>query len=168
MPSHHSTPDFAAKRRGRRGGDGRPASPCGRQRLRCGYLVAGRVDYRQAEVGDHRKVVGDPARVVVVWDLDTDHVVDQLGGDQDVVDRAKLARAIDPVYESFEGWMTDTTRMSRWEELPGAARAYLDALGDIIGTEVALVGVGPERNQTLVRPDSWLERQLRMRNLPAG
>ena len=50
--------------------------------------------------------------------------------------------------------------MRKWEELPEAARRYLDRLEEVIGTEVVLAGVGPERTQSLVRPGSWLAHQL--------
>jgi adenylosuccinate synthase len=70
------------------------------------------------------------------------------------------AERIEPVYESVEGWQSDTTAIRVWDELPTPARRYLDRLGEVIGTEVVLAGVGPERSQSLVRPDSWLARQL--------
>jgi len=67
---------------------------------------------------------------------------------------------IEPLYESVEGWQHDTTAIRQWDDLPAAARRYLDRLGELIGTEVVLAGVGPERSQSLVRPGSWLARQL--------
>jgi adenylosuccinate synthase len=75
---------------------------------------------------------------------------------------ASVARAerVEPLYEDLAGWRSDTTGVDAWDELPAAARRYLDRLGEIIGTEVALTGVGPERSQSLVRPDSWLARRL--------
>ena len=73
----------------------------------------------------------------------------------------RLAEAIDPVYETLAGWESDTTAVRRWEDLPHQARNYVDRLGEIIGTEVALVGVGPDRSQSVIRPGSWLERQLK-------
>ena len=75
---------------------------------------------------------------------------------------ASVARTelIEPVYEALEGWKTDTTEIREWNRLPEPARRYLDRIGEIIGTEVALAGVGPERSQSLVRPGSWLANQL--------
>lgn len=70
------------------------------------------------------------------------------------------ARAIEPTWETLPGWKIDLTGIDHWEDLPREARGYLDRLGELIGTEVALAGVGPERSQSLVRPGSWLERQL--------
>ena len=72
------------------------------------------------------------------------------------------AERIEPVYESMPGWMTDTTAIRRWNELPDAARAYLARLGELIGAEIGMVGVGPDRSQSIVRPGSWLTRSLEL------
>jgi len=73
---------------------------------------------------------------------------------------AAEAARIEPVWESLPGWGEDTTGVRRWEELPARARAYLDRLGEIIGAPVGLVGVGPDRSQSIVRPGSWLADTL--------
>jgi adenylosuccinate synthase len=70
------------------------------------------------------------------------------------------AERIEPVYESLPGWRADTTGIRTWDGLPAEAHAYLHRLGEIIGTEVALVGVGPERSQSIIRPGSWLENHV--------
>jgi adenylosuccinate synthase len=70
------------------------------------------------------------------------------------------AERIEPVYESLPGWNCDTTGVREWDGLPEAARRYLERLGEIVGTEISFVGVGPERSQCVIRPGSWLERQL--------
>ena len=71
-----------------------------------------------------------------------------------------VAEQVEPVYETLPGWKTDLTGVRRWDDLPQTARDYLERLGQIIGTEVAVVGVGPERDQSIFRPGSWLARQL--------
>ena len=70
------------------------------------------------------------------------------------------AEAIEPVYETLPGWNTDISGIRDWNDLPPAARQYVDRLGEVIGTEISMVGVGPERTQSLVRPGSWLAAQL--------
>jgi adenylosuccinate synthase len=71
---------------------------------------------------------------------------------------ASVSRAerLEPVYETHPGWNTDITGVRRWEDLPAAAHAYLARLSEVIGTEVAFVGVGPDRAQSILRPGSWL------------
>ncbi len=61
-----------------------------------------------------------------------------------------LARVV-PVYESLPGWNTDTTGARTFDDLPENALAYLERLEQLAGTQVSLVGVGPAREQTLVR-----------------
>jgi len=73
---------------------------------------------------------------------------------------AEAAR-IEPVYERLPGWRCDTTGLTRWGDLPEAARAYLDRLSAVVGAEVALVSVGPDRSQSIVKPGSVVDRKLR-------
>ncbi len=68
------------------------------------------------------------------------------------------AARVTPVLETLPGWKRDTTAASRWEDLPTEARRYLDRLGEVIGAEIALVSVGPDRGQTIRKPGSWLAR----------
>ena len=56
--------------------------------------------------------------------------------------------------------LPDITSLREWNDLPAAARRYVERLGEVIGTEVSMVGVGPERTQSLVRPGSWLAARL--------
>jgi adenylosuccinate synthase len=67
------------------------------------------------------------------------------------------ASRIEPVYETLPGWRRDTTAVRSWTDLPDAARAYLARLSRIIGAEVALASVGPDREQTIVKPGSLID-----------
>jgi adenylosuccinate synthase len=60
---------------------------------------------------------------------------------------------VQPVYREFPGWKRDTSRVRRLEDLPAEARAYLEALEELMGCSVGLVSVGPARDQYLV-PDA--------------
>lgn len=55
-----------------------------------------------------------------------------------------------PVYEEMEGWGVDTTGARSVGDLPGKARAYLDRISELSGAPVTIIGVGPDRSQTLV------------------
>ncbi|RYD17256.1 MAG: adenylosuccinate synthase, partial [Verrucomicrobiaceae bacterium] len=63
--------------------------------------------------------------------------------------RAAWDRAT-PVYETLPGWQSDTTEITRYEDLPANAKAYLNRLSELCGAPIAFVGVGPDRAQTLV------------------
>ncbi|MGH9662720.1 MAG: adenylosuccinate synthase [Bryobacteraceae bacterium] len=69
--------------------------------------------------------------------------------------------SIEPVYENVPGWKSRTAGISRWEDLPEGARNYLDYLARQTGVEVGCISTGPERNETIVRAGSRLERLLR-------
>jgi adenylosuccinate synthase len=56
----------------------------------------------------------------------------------------------EPVYETLPGWDTDISGCRRWADLPDHARTYLDLLGARVGVPVRIVGVGPEREQTII------------------
>src|SRR5437763_10637160 len=70
-------------------------------------------------------------------------------------------RRVEPVYETLPGWKSSTLGVTELDELPKAARAYVDFLSDKIGVEIGLVSTGPERTQTIVVKDSavsgWLK-----------
>ena len=70
------------------------------------------------------------------------------------------AARIEPVYESLPGWKTSIGHVRRWDDLPPAARAYVERLGEVIGAEIALVGVGAGREAVVHKPGTWLARQL--------
>jgi adenylosuccinate synthase len=57
----------------------------------------------------------------------------------------------EPVYEQFEGWREDVTGVTRYADLPRAARAYVEAVEKLSGVPVTAVFVGPAREQTLLR-----------------
>lgn len=58
-----------------------------------------------------------------------------------------------PVYEELPGWFEDISHCRSFEELPANAKAYVEYLESIIGARVSAIGVGPGRDQTIVRHD---------------
>jgi adenylosuccinate synthase len=78
-------------------------------------------------------------------------------GRHEITDMPATARAfeaVEPVYECLPGWRTSTLGVSRYGDLPGKARDYLAFLENRVGVEIACISTGPERNQTIVRPDT--------------
>ena len=57
-----------------------------------------------------------------------------------------------PVYETLPGWGVEIERASRLEDLPTAARDYVQFVEEFTGVHVSIVGVGPARDQTIVLP----------------
>ncbi len=58
-------------------------------------------------------------------------------------------RQVQPKYETLPGWQEDITGVQSLEELPRAARNYLDRISELVGVPVELVSVGPDRRQTI-------------------
>ena len=57
---------------------------------------------------------------------------------------------IEPVYEDLPGWKESTFGITRYADLPAAARRYLSRLEEVTGAEVAIVSTGPDREHTIV------------------
>ncbi len=55
----------------------------------------------------------------------------------------------EPVYEELPGWSEDISGARKWDNLPAAAKAYLDRIAKLAGIPVRLVSVGPERSQVI-------------------
>ncbi len=61
---------------------------------------------------------------------------------------ADLAACV-PVYETHQGWKQDLSGIRNFADLPPLAKAYLKRLEELTGARVSLVGIGPDREQTL-------------------
>jgi adenylosuccinate synthase len=57
--------------------------------------------------------------------------------------------ACEPVYEELPGWQSETSAVTRWDDLPEKARQYLRRLEHLLETPLASVSVGPGRGQTV-------------------
>ena len=58
-----------------------------------------------------------------------------------------------PVYEEMPGWWEDISHCQTFEELPAAAQAYVLRIEELAGAQVSCIGVGPGRDETIVRHD---------------
>ncbi|MEZ5652292.1 MAG: adenylosuccinate synthase [Burkholderiaceae bacterium] len=61
-----------------------------------------------------------------------------------------LARC-EPIYETMPGWRDNTFGVTAYDDLPRAARAYIERLQHLIGVPIDIVSTGPERDQTILR-----------------
>ncbi|MET8872473.1 adenylosuccinate synthase [Nocardia sp. NPDC004604] len=58
-----------------------------------------------------------------------------------------------PIYEEMPGWWEDISHVQTFEELPANAQAYVLRLEELSGARISCIGVGPGRDQTIVRHD---------------
>jgi len=86
----------------------------------------------------------NPLRVAVAYEQDgkqTERFPAEQGVD-------KLARW-QPVYEELPGWGEDIQSARRREDLPPEAQSYIAYIEEAVGIPIILVGVGPDRGQTV-------------------
>ena len=55
-----------------------------------------------------------------------------------------------PVYETLPGWTEDISNIRKLEDFPPNARIYLNRISELIETDIQIVSVGPDRDQTIV------------------
>ena len=73
----------------------------------------------------------------------------------DVLDQFKEIKAcVDyknnkPVYENFEGWMTDISQIKNYDELPEKVKIYINAIQDFLGVPIDIISNGPGRDQNI-------------------
>ncbi|QYM64451.1 adenylosuccinate synthase [Microbacterium sp. Se5.02b] len=58
-----------------------------------------------------------------------------------------------PILEYFPGWSEDISVARTFEDLPQNAQDYVLALEKMSNTRISVIGVGPERDQVIVRHD---------------
>ncbi|MCI8813148.1 MAG: adenylosuccinate synthase [Oscillibacter sp.] len=56
-----------------------------------------------------------------------------------------------PVETSMPGWKCDISGVRKWEDLPQAARDYVEYIEKAIGCPIGYVSVGPERDAIILR-----------------
>jgi adenylosuccinate synthase len=65
------------------------------------------------------------------------------------VTNEELERAT-AVYETLEGWQEDISRCRTFDELPEAARKYIQRVSELCDVPINVVSVGPEREQLVL------------------
>ncbi len=84
----------------------------------------------------------DPIRMVVAYELD--------GRRLERPPATGLDRVV-PIYEDMHGWSGDLTACRSWSDLPASARAFIERVEQLTHCDAAIVSVGPDREQTIIR-----------------
>jgi adenylosuccinate synthase len=88
----------------------------------------------------------DTVPICVAYEIDGERV-EQMPTTQTEFHHAK------PIYEELPGWWEDISHARTFEELPANAQAYVLRLEELSGARISCIGVGPGRDQTIVRHD---------------
>lgn len=115
---------------------------------RCGWLDAVMLRYAAYVNGFTELVLTkldvlsgfDELKIAVAYEIDGERI------DFPPSTTAALTRAT-PIYETFAGWDADITGIRSVDELPQAARKYVQFIADFCEAPIRTVSVGPERSQ---------------------
>ncbi len=88
----------------------------------------------------------DKIPVCVAYEVNGERV-DELPPSQTDFHHAK------PIYELLDGWSEDITACRTFAELPAAAQTYVRRLEELCGAPISGIGVGPEREQSVMVRD---------------
>lgn len=86
----------------------------------------------------------DEIPVCVAYDVDGERF-DEMPDNQSDFHHAK------PIFETFPGWKEDISGVRNFEDLPENAQNYVLALEKMSGCRMSVIGVGPDREQSIVR-----------------
>ncbi|MEN6588550.1 MAG: adenylosuccinate synthetase, partial [Proteiniphilum sp.] len=62
-----------------------------------------------------------------------------------------ISEGIEPVYVELPGWKTDMSKMQSEDEFPEEFNNYISFLEEALGVPIAIVSLGPDRKQTIIR-----------------
>ena len=71
----------------------------------------------------------------------------------------RAMQSAQPILEEMDGWDTPLTAVRRFSDLPANAQKYVRRIEKILETEVILVSVGPDREQTVMLKNPFEARQ---------
>ncbi len=69
---------------------------------------------------------------------------DEMPSDLETLERCEA------VYESLPGWTENLDGVSRYQDLPARARAYLERVAQLVGVKVMAVSIGADRERTII------------------
>ena len=62
----------------------------------------------------------------------------------------RILERVTPKYETLKGWSSSLNGIADRAHLPKEAKAYLARIEAAVGAKVGMVGIGPEREATLL------------------
>lgn len=121
----------------------------GRKR-RCGWLDMVALKYA-IMVDGVTKLIMMKADVMNGFDTIRAAEAYEIGGRRVTEFPYDIADDVKPVYRDFEGWRCDLRQVRRYEDFPAAFRNYVEYIERETGVPVAIISVGPDRDETIIR-----------------
>jgi adenylosuccinate synthase len=97
----------------------------------------------------------DTVQICRAYRLPSGEVLEQFPTDSAVLSQCE------PVYEQLPGWKEDISSVTSWDELPAPAKRYVQRVEALTDTPVAMISVGPLRQQTFWRHGVRAESPVR-------
>ncbi|MDI3256676.1 MAG: adenylosuccinate synthase [Kyrpidia sp.] len=63
-----------------------------------------------------------------------------------------------PLYETLPGWREDLTSARTFDDLPSAAKRYVERIAELTGTPLFMISTGPNREQTISLKEVFASR----------
>jgi adenylosuccinate synthase len=71
---------------------------------------------------------------------------------------ANMQARLTPIYETLEGWTETTAGARSWAQLPANAIKYVKRVEELTGAPVALLSTSPDRDDTIMVSDPFVDR----------
>lgn len=65
---------------------------------------------------------------------------------------------VEPLWEKLPGWSVPLKGIGTFEDLPENAQRYIRTIEQTVGIPISMVGVGPDRGETITLRDPWTKR----------
>lgn len=121
----------------------------GRKR-RCGWLDMVALKYAVMVDGVTKLIM---MKSDVMNDFETIKVAEayEIGGERVTEFPYDIQDDVKPVYREFKGWKTDLRKVRRYEDFPAEFKTYVEYIERETGVPVAIISVGPDRDETIIR-----------------
>ncbi len=125
-------------------------STTGRPR-RCGWIDLVALRYAVRINGINELAI---TKLDVLDEFETIHACTSYTLDGEEIDEFPLRPAdlekVEPVYKEYKGWKKSTREAGSYDDLPAAARKYLESLSEFLDVPVRIVSTGPGRDETII------------------
>ena len=91
----------------------------------------------------------DEIKICVGYKIDGEHI-EEFSTNYLSIDEIK------PIYRTFKGWNSDTTKIKEYDNLPEMAKNYISFIEENLGIPADIISVGPNRSQTILRTNKYL------------
>ncbi len=124
-------------------------STTGRPR-RCGWLDMVALKYAVQMNGTTRLIMmkGDVLNGFETLKVCTGY---QVGGEVLDYFPFETNEPIEPIYVELAGWNADISDVRKYDDFPEAFKAYVEFIEEHTGVPVAIISVGPDREETVIR-----------------